>query len=321
MHVPGIWWSLAWLILVATRLPVKSCGGQNALKSLKDGGFVRSAKQAIRPAFLLMLLLPFRCADAAESLEIGVWPYMSTQALLTLYHPLQIYLEHRLQRPVLFVTARDQKTFVDRTERGEYRFVVTAPHFARLAQKEAGYVPMLRPERNLICLLLVDSNSPMLGIGDLRGKRVTLPGKFTIVSMLTLWALRASGMEPGRDFTVRYAESHNNAVLDVLRGESSAAAVAATILDQMPADEKGKVRVLAMTGEVTPLVWLANPEVPRKEISDMSRIILDFAENTRDGAKFMKKLAWHGLRAPTEKEMQSLDPYVAELNKLLKSNR
>ena len=290
------------------------CGGVGENKSVVPIG-------AMMRLFMLVLLFAWRPAQAGPTLEIGIWPYMSTQALLTLYHPMQTYLAGRLQRSVLFVTARDQKTFVDRTQKGEYRFVVTAPHFARLAQKEAGYVPMLRPKRNLVGLLVVARDSPMRSLEDLRGKTITLPDRYSIVAMFTLWTLRVSGLEAGRDFNVRYAESHNNAVLDVLRGTSAAAAVAATILDQMPESEKDRVRVLVRTGEATPLVWIANPSVPREEISEMTRIILDFTEHTRDGAKFMKRVAWNGLEKPTGKDMESLDPYVADLKRMLEPER
>ncbi|MHB9117664.1 MAG: phosphate/phosphite/phosphonate ABC transporter substrate-binding protein [Burkholderiales bacterium] len=274
------------------------------------------------PLLLALALLPARAASAAEgpALEIGIWPYMSTQALLTLYHPLQAYLEQRLQRPVLFVTAPDQKTFVDRTQKGEYRFVVTAPHFARLAQMEAGYVPMLRAKRNLSGLLLVNKNSSMHRVSELRGKTVTLPDRITIIAMLSLQALRANGLEPGRDVTVHYAVSHNSAVLAVLRGESAAAATTATVLDQMPDKIKDGVKTLAVTGEVTPVVYLANSKVPSQEVGDMTRIILDFVE-TPGGVKFINELGYQGLRPPTASEMQSLDPYVAELKKLLKQER
>ncbi|MBZ0092448.1 MAG: phosphate/phosphite/phosphonate ABC transporter substrate-binding protein [Sulfuricellaceae bacterium] len=274
------------------------------------------------PLLLALALLPARAASTAEgpALEIGIWPYMSTQALLTLYHPLQAYLEQRLQRPVLFVTAADQKTFVDRTQKGEYRFIVTAPHFARLAQMEAGYVPMLRAKRNLSGLLLVDKNSAIHSVGDLRGKTVTLPDRITIIAMLSLQALRANGLEPGRDVTVHYAVSHNSAVLAVLRGESAAAATTATVLDQMPDKIKDGVKTLAVTGEVTPVVYLANSKVPSQEAGDMTRIILDFVE-TPEGVKFINELGYQGLRPPTASEMQSLDPYVAELKKLLKQER
>lgn len=272
---------------------------------------------------MLVALLTFRSANAAENpvMEIGVWPYMSTRTLLTLYHPLQRYLERSLQRPVLFVTAPDQKTFVARTQKGDYRFVITAPHFARFAQKEAGYVPMLRPERDFVGLLLVDGNSSIRSVSDLRGKTVTLPDRITIVAMLSLQRLRESGLEAGRDYTVHYAASHNSAILAVLRGESAAAATAATILDQMPEKDKSSLRILARIGEVPPLIILANPGVPEKEIADMTRMILDFTEHTPVGRKFVKRLAWQGLKPPTPDEMRSLDPYVSDLEHILKPIR
>jgi len=264
-------------------------------------------------------LLPARIATAmeAETLEIGIWPYISTQEVLVFYKPLQAYLEKRLQRPVLLVTAPDQKVFVERTQRGEYRFVITAPHYARLAQKEAGYVPMLRAKRDQSGVLLVEKNSPLRSVRELRGKTVTVPQRITIIAMLSLQALRANGLEPGRDVTVRYAASHNSAMLDVLRGESAAVGASATVLDQMPAEIKGNFRPLAITGVVPPVMFLANPAVPTRETAELTRIILDFAESTPEGRDFINRLGYIGFRPPTEKEMQSLDPYVAELKKLL----
>lgn len=282
---------------------------------------MRHVMKRVWPLLLALALLPARVAGAAEAvLEIGIWPYMSTQALLTLYHPLQIYLEHRLQRPVFFVTAPDQKIFVERTQQGEYRFVITAPHFARLAQKDAGYVPMLRAKRGLSGVLVVDKNSSIQSVGELRGKTVVLPDRLTIIAMLSLQTLRANGLQPERNVTVRYAVSHNSAVLAVLRGEGAAAATTATVLDQMPDKVKNGVKILAITGEVTPVVYLANPKVPSTEASGMTRIILDFVE-TPEGVKFINKLGYQGFRPPTDAEMSSLDPYVAELKKLLKSVR
>lgn len=270
---------------------------------------------------MLMCLLFLLCASAKASelppLEIGIWPYMSTQALLTLYHPLQKHLEASLRRPVLFVTAPNQRAFVERTLKGAYPFVITAPHFARLAQEKAGYVPMLRPERNLVCLLLVEKNGPVHRLEDLKNRTVTLPSKITIVTILTLKALEAKGLQPGRDFTLRYALSHNSAVLDVLRGESAASATAATILEQMPASDKTALRVLAKTGEVPPLFILANPSMSKADVAQMKRMLLDFVQHTPEGKSFLKRVAWRGLVEPSDEELMRLDPYVAELNALL----
>ncbi len=264
------------------------------------------------------LLLSVSTVYAEDVLEIGIWPYVSTQTLIAEYHPVQVYLEKRLHRPVLFVTATDQKTFMQRTQRGEYRFVFTAPHFARYAQLDAGYVPMLRPKRNSFAVFVVDKDSPLQSISDLRGKTVTLTDKITMIAMLGLQALHDNGLEPGKNITVRYAVSHNSAVLDVLRGNSDAAVTGAIIFDQLPQSMKSDLKILKVTGETSPMIYLASPRVPAEEVAKMKEIMLDFVDRTPEGKEFIRNLGYEGLREPTKAEMQSLDPLVANLKKQLR---
>ena len=264
------------------------------------------------------MLLSVSTVYAGDVLEIGIWPYLSTQTLIAEYHPVQVYLEKRLHRPVLFVTAADQKTFVQRTQRGEYRFVFTAPHFARYAQLDAGYVPMLRPKRNSFAVFVVDKDSTLHSIGDLRGKTVTITDRITMIAMLGLQALHDNGLEAGKNVTVHYAVSHNSAVLDVSRGESDAAVTGAIIFDQLPEGMKKDLRILKITGETSPMIYMAGPMVPADEVAKMKQIMLDFVDRTPEGKKFIRNLGYQGLREPTEAEMRSMDPLVDDLKKQLR---
>ena len=274
-------------------------------------------KQYLLRVLAAFMLLSVSTVYAGDALEIGIWPYVSTQTLIAKYHPVQAYLEKRLHRPVLFVTAMDQKTFVQRTQRGDYRFVFTAPHFARYAQLDAGYVPMLRPKRNSFAVFVVDKDSPLHSIGELRGRTVTMTDRITMIAMLGLQALHDNGLEPGKNVTVHYAVSHNSAVLDVLRGESDAAVTGAIIFDQLPQSVKKDLRILKETGETSPMIYMANPRVPADEVANMKQIMLDFV-GTPEGKKFIQDLGYQGLRAPTEAEMQGLDPLVDDLKKQLR---
>ena len=266
----------------------------------------------------LLALLPVRLAAEPQALEIAIFPYLSTRTLLTSYQPLQAYLEKKLQRPVLLVTAPDFRTFAERTQRGEYRYVVTAPHFARLAQKEAGYQPMLMAKANLVAIAVVEKNSPLRNVTELRGKTVAAPDPLALVSMLGAQMLRASGLVPGKDVTLRPALSHNSAVLSVLRGESGAAFTSTTALEQMPDEIKNGVRVLAATEGFPNIMYLANPKVPIVEVAQMTATLLEFAEKTPQGRKLYGETLGHlGLVAPSPKELQRLDPFVSELKALL----
>lgn len=266
----------------------------------------------------LFALLPAHLAAQPQALEIAIAPFLSTRILLANYQPLQAYLENKLQRPVLLVTAPDFRTFAERTQRGEYRYVITAPHFARLAQKEAGYQPMLAVKAKLVAIAVVEKNSPLRNVAELRGKTVAIPDPLTIVSMLGTQLLRANGLVPGEDVTLRPALSHNSAVLSVLHGESAAAFTAATLLKQMPEEIKSGVRVLAASEGFPNTIYLAHPKVPAREVTQMTATLLEFAEKTPQGQKLYGETLGHlGLVAPSPRELQRLDPFVSELKALL----
>ena len=271
----------------------------------------------------LLVLLPAHLAAQPPALEIAIAPFLSTRTLLARYQPLQAYLEQKLQRPVLLVTAPDFRTFAERTQRGEYRYAITAPHFARLAQKAAGYRPMLMAKAKLVAIAVVDKNSPLRNLAELRGKTVAVPDPLAFVSMLGAQLLRASGLVPGKDVALRPALSHNSAVLSVLRGESAAAfTTAALLMKQMPEEIKGGVRVLAATEGFPNTTYLAHPKAPAEEVAQMTATLLEFAEETPQGRKLYGETLGHlGLVVPSPRDLQRLDPFVSELKALLDQPR
>lgn len=264
------------------------------------------------------LCLP--CVPAAEPippLEIAILPYLSTRAVLNTYAPMRVYLERRLHRPVLLITAPDMQTFVQRTQQGTYGYLITAPHFARYAQREAGYRPFLRVKSMLYGTLVVSKNSDIQSISDLRGKIVATPDKLAIISMLGLELLRSKGLHPGKDVEVRATTSHNSAVLSVQRGWAAAAVTSATALKQMPDELRNSVRELATTAHVPHLMYLARGDIPVVEVNKLSAILREFVENSPEGKVFITNTGYGGLRKPTAGELKQLDPYVQDLKDLL----
>ena len=274
-----------------------------------------SLRIMIATGLLVYSMMTPATAVASTPLEIGIWPYMSTQSLMTLYHPLQRYLSAELHRPVIFVTAPNQITFVRRMLDDEYLFVLSAPHFARLAELNSGYVPLLRATRDLDSIFIVNLDSPASSLKDLRDQTITLPERVTVVSMLSLEKLKQSGLTPGQNIHVKYAMSHNSAALDVLRGNSIAAATTTTILDQMP--DKAKFRILADAGNASPVIISASPRATAQEVAQIKRLLLDFCNNDPEGRIFTARVGWHGLRVMNSQDMSRMDPLVNDLRQLM----
>lgn len=256
-------------------------------------------------------------AQNTEAIEFGILPTLSARTILTTYQPLRIYLETQLKKPVLFVTAPDYRTFIERTQRGEYRYVITAPHFARLAQKDAGYRPLVRVKRELQALLVTDKSTGVSDIASLRGKMITTPDALAIISMLGAEIFNERGLMPGRDVTFKPQASFNSAVIAMRNGESAGAITAPTALNQMPAETRDSLITLATSKAVPHVMCLASSKVPADEAAEMTRLLLAFAAPNAGAEDFFKATGFIGFARPNEAELRALDSYVANLKKQL----
>jgi len=255
-------------------------------------------------------------AQHPDNIEFGVLPTLSARTILNTYQPLREYLEAQLKMPVLFVTAPDYRTFIERTQRGEYRYVITASHFARLAQKEAGYRPLVRVKRELQGLLVTDKSTGVGDIAGLRGKVITTPDSLAIISMLGAELLRNNGLVPGRDVSMRAQVSFNSAVIAMRNGESAAAVTAATALNQMPAEVRDSLITLATSKSVSHVVSMANGKVPAEEAATMQRLLSEFGRQPA-GKEFFQATGFIDFVRVSEEELRVLDVYVADLKKQL----
>lgn len=267
-------------------------------------------------AFLLALLAFSPALAADKPLEFGVFPNLSSRTVVALYQPLRTYLEQRLGRPVNIYTAPDFKVFVNRSLKREYDFLVAAPHFARLAQKEAGYRPLAVYSRELRAILVVAKDGPVKSVADLKGQTVAVPDHLALMSMFGVQLLRDGGLQPGKDVTLIDARSHDNAVSSVIHGESAAAATSAAPLAQMPEALKGNVRVLATSDKAPHQIFMASPTLSADDTERLRKALLDFPQ-TPEGRQFIEANKFDGIRPITEAELKPLDPYAAEVKRML----
>lgn len=267
-------------------------------------------------AFLLALFAFSSAAAADKPLEFGVFPNLSARTVVTLYQPLRVYLERHLGRPVNIYTAPDFKVFVQRSLKREYDFTVAAPHFARLAQQEAGYRPLAVYSRELRAILVVAQDGPVKSVADLKGQAVALPDSLALMSMYAVQLLREGGLQPGKDVTLTDARSHDNAVSAVTHGEAAAAATSAAPLAQMPAELKNNVRILATSDKAPHQMFMASPRLSAADAERLGKLLLDFAA-TPEGRRFIETNRFGGIRPITEAELKQLDPYAAEVKRML----
>ncbi|MDP1681863.1 MAG: phosphate/phosphite/phosphonate ABC transporter substrate-binding protein [Burkholderiales bacterium] len=269
-------------------------------------------------ALLLGWTGPAVAADTPSGVEVGVFPYLSTRALLDLYEPVRGFLQAGLNRPTNLFTAPSFKAFADRTQAGGYDVVMMPPHLARLAQQEAGYVPLTMFTRELRGVVVVAKASPIQTLKDLKGMRVATPNKIALVSIVGSQLLRDNGLVNDANVSIHDAGSHSNAVLAVQRNEAEAAITENAALQQMPDALRNSVRVIAQTQRLPHVMFLAHPRLGQAGVARVRELLLQFA-NTTEGRAFLKSSGFEGIRPVDEADMKSIDPLIKELKRILET--
>jgi phosphonate transport system substrate-binding protein len=274
-----------------------------------------------RLAILLLLFIWPLAANAADKsgtpLQIGLFPNLTPLTLITSYQPLRLYLEKTLHRPVSMVTAPDFRSFVERTQHGDYDIVLTAPHLARLAEQDAGYVAVATYGAKLRALILVPKTSPVKRLADLRGARVAVPDPLAVVNMLGREELQKAGLAE-TEYTLVDAQSHNGAALAVLREEDQAAIIGNAPYAQLPESTRKELRVLATSQAIPNHYWLVNKKMDVRQRRLFQDAMVHFG-SVPEGRKFIATRDCGEIRATVPDELKPLAPYAQEVRKLMGS--
>jgi phosphonate transport system substrate-binding protein len=255
------------------------------------------------------LLALSRAASAEDELVFGVFPYVSPGKLVEFHSPLKHYLSRTLERPVSMVTAPDFQSFRDRTQRGEYDLILTAPHLGRLAQVRDGYMPVVRTMHEVSGVFLVRSDSEIRTIGDLRGKSVMMAAPSSVLFQMALEEFDRQGLTPGQDLRVIETRTHNNAMFAPLRGEADASLTGIKLWNTAAEEVKSQLRVIGETEAVPGFLLLANERLSDDDVQALKELLLVF-KDTPEGAQDFVGRKLKGFGEITDKELERLDPYI-----------
>ncbi len=248
-------------------------------------------------------------------LRIGVIPYLTPSILISLFQPLRQQLEKDLGQPVQLFTAPDVRTFARRTLKPDFDIVITAPHQARLAQLEGGYLPAVRFTGPLHAAVVVPVNSPIRTLEELKGRKIAMTDRSILVNIALLKLLADQGIGE-RDLQLFAVNSQNTGILSVARNESDAAVIAHFALDQSPPEQRQSVRSIFQSDPLPNVTILLSPRLDEQTRKRIQQSLLALPK-TVDGARFLEQSRFLGIQVADESFMKTLDPYQSETRKQL----
>ena len=270
-------------------------------------------------SFILTTLAPAAGASDRTALRVAVVPYLTTSVLLKLFEPIRAHLEGELKRPVELYTAPDIRTHVRRIQKPDFDAVITAAHMGRLAQLDAGYLPVAGFESPLKGIVTVHKDSPIRNLRELEGKTVAVNDRLVLVSIVTLQDLQRAGVRTG-DLRIVSSITQNSSLLSVARGDVDAAITAIFTLNQIPEAQRQDIRTIYTTDRLPNVMFLANHRLPANERDAMRRALTGFGR-TPAGEQFFSTSGYNGIAPLDDAYMKTIDIYIPETRRILASGR
>jgi phosphonate transport system substrate-binding protein len=275
----------------------------------------------IKMLFIWIILCYSCTAIAAQNeqlkpLRVGMLPSLSLQKLFERYKPLQKYLQQKLHRPVILLTAASYASYIKRASEYEYDLYFAAPHMAALAEEDYGYRRISLMTRDLRGVLVVRSNGEIKKVSDLKGRTVSAPQESAIITMMGELLLQAHHLHPGKDVKINYTSTHNNAIFALTKGKSDAAIVSAPIFDILSRTIHDKLTILETTRTASHLMFMASPKLSEQEYAQLKQVMLAFKADGA-GKEFFRRSPYGDSAAIHDKDMREMQPYVKMLRKLL----
>lgn len=268
-------------------------------------------KKIVHAFCLVLVFLAPGLSQAADrkELSLGLFPYVTATQLVQFHSPLKNYLSRTLDVEVNIVTAPDFESFMERTQKGEYDIILTAPHLGRLAEKRDGYQRLAMTLHRVEGLFLAKKDSPINSLNDLKDKKVMIAQRISVIYQMALHTLAQKGFVDGKNITIIETKTHNNALYAPLRDEADVSVTGILLWETLGQEYKDKLKVIGHTNTVPGFVVMSHPGIPAKLKLKLQKAILDF-EKTAEGKAYFESTRLKGFQPIDSKSMKELDAYT-----------
>lgn len=245
---------------------------------------------------------------ADRALVLGILPFQSAATLFKRFAPLREYLVEHSGRTLILATAPNYKRFIERTAKGEYDLVLTAPHFTLLAADSGHYEVFGTLIEPLAATFVVAHDSPLTSLDQLEGRLISTPPESAIITKLA----RQHVLDKGRG-TPRYKHlASHNASLQAMLGGDSEVAVISVFVFQGALNRGLKVKALDYTRTIPAMGLLAREDLPTELRDAIASALFGMLDET-NGKQIIKQIAYPGFKPAQREDFESLRPFLPAL--------
>jgi phosphonate transport system substrate-binding protein len=250
-------------------------------------------------------------------LQFGVMPNVSARILLGQYQPFRSFLEQELARPVEIVTAPGLAAFQERSVAGAFGLVVTAANLGRVAQLDAGLMPIAIYEPRIPGTIVTLRERPLTGAAELRGTTVAMTNPQSLVALKFIHWARAQGIEIGRDARATHARNEDSLAQLLNTAGTRAAVMSQGEFNAIRQDIRDNLVIWQVFQRVPGFLMLLAPRTPEAEAARITAAIGRFP-GTIQGREFFAATGFNSIRPVTPADLAEVDDVVEETRAFLR---
>lgn len=210
--------------------------------------------------------------------QVGVVPQWGTDKLFDIWQPLVERLSKDTGLNLKLSPTNSIPNFEKGFSKGAYDFAYMNPYHFVCAQRDAGYLPLIRDHKKQLTGILVASESSEINsLEDLKGKRVDFPSPNALGASLYMRTLLA------RKFNIQcipeFVETHESVYLNVVSGRAAAGGGVRRTLNAQTPELRAKLKVIYETPPVNPHPLAYHPRVPAEVVAKLRAAFLNLANN------------------------------------------
>lgn len=260
------------------------------LYSLKKNGI------RVRILVTIIVLLSSFSLSAANTLLLGVHPYLDSREVVKRFTPLANYLSRQLNRKIEVRVGQNYAEHVDAIGQGIVDIAYLGPSaFVQLTEKY-GNVPVIgRLEAggkpSFQGYIVTRESSGIQKLEDLKGRYFAFGDQSSTMSyVVPRFMLDEAGVKKNDLAGFQHFQGHNNVAMAVLTGDVDAGAVKAEVLEKYQA--QGLVAI-ASSPEISEHVFVTRANFPDATLKAIEKLMLGIKPNGEVGnvLKPIKKTA------------------------------
>src|SRR6266852_1614245 len=227
------------------------------------------------------------------------------------YEDFKSVVEKALVAPVTVVAVRSTKDLRNGVATGAYTLAMSRPaDVLAEAVRDHGYQAVVAAKEPAYALFIVNKDSPLKAIADIKGKRIVTPDRYAYMWRIANAMMRDSGISMENE-QVRFM-GDQAAIGWSMEGRFFDVGVVSSTSGVGRTWEKNGGRVLARSREVPNTPIIASRKISGAQ-SQRLRATLVALGSTESGAAFLKKIGVNGFRETSSQAFLDLLKWLGDL--------